>query len=477
MNSETLSRARQRLVLAAAISGLLLAMLDQTIVGTALPAIVTALGGSSLYVWVITGYLVPATVALPVYARLSDRYGRRAMLLVGMGLFLAGSALSATAQTVEELIAWRALQGAGAGALEGLTFILVADLFRGQRSAALQGALAGVMGLSFIAGPLIGGLLTDQVGWRSVFLVNLPIGAAAFLAVATCLPASIGRSERGVPLDLAGIATLTGAVGLVLVGLSNRANAEASGGLDAWTQASTGGLLVAGLALTAIFVLVERRAVAPIVPLGLFTDRRTAALLTAGATATFGLFACVLLLPRYLQTVRDVSATHSGLLIYPLLLGVLVSVNLGAIAIAKTLALRRVLLGACLLAALGALGFATFGADTPDWQSLLFMALLGVGIGPALSGLQIAMQRTVAPAQIAGALGTLMLVRQVGGSLALATASTVYAARLSGGDAASATGAGVFAVALGGTVLAAVALIALPRSCARLPALPAPAPA
>lgn len=476
MNSETLSRARQRLVLAAAISGLLLAMLDQTIVGTALPAIVTALGGSSLYVWVITGYLVPATVALPVYARLSDRYGRRAMLLVGMGLFLAGSALSATAQTVEELIAWRALQGAGAGALEGLTFILVADLFRGQRSAALQGALAGVMGLSFIAGPLIGGVLTDQVGWRSVFLVNLPIGAAAFVAVAVCLPASIGRSERGVPLDLAGIAALTAAVGLVLVGLSNRAS-SAGDGAETWTQLDTGGLLVAGLALTAVFVLVERRAVAPIVPLGLFTDRRTAALLIAGATATFGLFACVLLLPRYLQTVRDVSATHSGLLIYPLLLGVLVSVNLGAMAIAKTLALRRVLLGACLLAALGALGFATFGADTPDWQSLLFMALLGVGVGPALSGLQIAMQRTVAPAQIAGALGTLMLVRQVGGSLALATASTVYATRLSGGDAATATGAGVFAVALGGTVLAALALIALPRSSARLPALPAPAPA
>ena len=186
-------------------SGLLLAMLDQSIVGTALPRIVETLGGSSLYVWVATAYLVTATVSLPIYARLSDRHGRRALLLIGMALFLAGSALAATAQTMEQLIAWRALQGLGAGALEGLSFILVADLYSGRRNAALQGALAGLMGIAFIAGPLVGGFLTDHVGWRSVFTVNLPIGIAALAIVASVLPASIGRSEgRGTPLDLAG---------------------------------------------------------------------------------------------------------------------------------------------------------------------------------------------------------------------------------------------------------------------------------
>ena len=241
--------------------------------------------------WVATAYLVTATVSLPVYARLSDRTGRRAMLLIGMVLFLAGSALAATSQNMEQLIAYRALQGLGAGALEGLSFILVADLFGGRRNAALQGALAGLMGVAFIAGPLAGGFLADHVGWRSVFTVNLPIGLAALAVVLAVLPASVGKSERkGTPLDLAGIALLTLGVGLLLVGLSERMVA----------------LIVAGLVVIAAFIAVERRAVAPIIPFKLFKDRRVAAILIAGATSTFALFASALLLPRYFQEVRDV---------------------------------------------------------------------------------------------------------------------------------------------------------------------------
>src|SRR3954453_18470059 len=195
-----LSPNRRRWLLAAVMSGLLLAMLDQSIVGTALPRIVESLGGSDLYVWVATAYLVPATIMLPIYARLSDRHGRRLLLLIGMALFLLGSGLAAPAQNMDQLIGYRAPQGFGAGALEGLSFILVADLFAGRRSAALQGALAGLMGVSFIAGPLIGGFLPDHVGWRFVFLVNLPIGLAALAVVAAVLPASVGRSERGAPV-------------------------------------------------------------------------------------------------------------------------------------------------------------------------------------------------------------------------------------------------------------------------------------
>src|SRR3954463_11660074 len=231
----------QRLLLAAVISGLLLAMLDQTIVGTALPAIVRHLDGSNLYVWVVTAYLVTATVSIPVYARLSDRYGRRALLLTGMSLFLVGSALSAGAQSMDQLVAFRGLQGTGAGALEGLSFILVADLYGGRRNAALQGMLAGLMGLSFIAGPLVGGFLADQAGWRWVFLVNLPIGIAAMAVVARVLPRSIGRREHGARVDVAGIALLTTAVGLLLVGLNEHTR------VDSWSDPRTGGLIAAAL--------------------------------------------------------------------------------------------------------------------------------------------------------------------------------------------------------------------------------------
>jgi EmrB/QacA subfamily drug resistance transporter len=472
----SLSPARQRLLLAAVISGLLLAMLDQTIVGTALPAIVRHLDGSSLYLWVVTAYLVPATVTLPVYARLSDRYGRRQLLLVGMTLFLVGSALAASAQDMTQLVAWRALQGLGAGALESLSFILVADLYAGRRSAALQGLLAGLMGLSFIAGPLVGGLLADHVGWRWVFLVNLPIGIAALAVVATVLPRSVGRSEqRGAPFDLAGIALLTTAVGLLLVGLSERTHPAADGALPGWTEPRTGGLIVAAAFALWAFVAVERRAASPIVPLRLFADRRTAAILVAGATGAFGLFGGVLLLPRYFQNVRDVSATHSGLLVYPLLLGLVVSVNMAGAVIARRGEYRAPILTGLGVAVLGGLGFATFDASTPEWQSLAFMGLMGLGLGPVLSGLQIAMQRTVAPQAIGAAMGTLLLLRQVGASVALACAETIYASGLHDDGAAAATGTAVCAVLVAGAIVAAAALVTLPRTATRLAVAPAPA--
>jgi EmrB/QacA subfamily drug resistance transporter len=468
-------------------SGLMLAMLDQTIVGTALPRVVADLDGTSLYLWVVTAYLVPATVTLPLYARLSDRYGRRALLLVGMALFLAGSALAAASPSMAWLVGARAVQGAGAGALESLSFILIADLYGGRRNAALQGAMAGMMGVAFIAGPLIGGFLTDHVGWRSCFTVNLPIGIAAMAAVAATLPASVGRTERrDVPLDLAGITLLTGAVSLLLVGLSEKAHAGAAGTLPGWAEPRTGGLIAAGLVLAGVLVAVERRAAAPIVPLALLAQRRVGAICAAGTTAGFALFCGVLLLPRYFQIARDVSATHSGLLIYPLLLGLIVSVNVGAAVIVRRLEFRGPILAGMGLAALGALGFATFDAGTPDALSLVFMALLGLGVGPALSGLQIALQRTVAPHEIGAAMGTLLLLRQLGGAVALAAAETVYATRLhdaaAAGDgarqaAATATGTGVFVVALAGAALAALALLSLPRGATRLAAPSEPAPA
>src|SRR3954454_5366396 len=237
----SLSPSRQRLLLAAVMSGLMLAMLDQTIVGTALPRVAQDLDGKSLYLWVVTAYLIPATVTLPLYARLSDRYGRRLLLLIGMALFLAGSALSASAQSMAELIAWRALQGFGAGALEGLSFILVTDLFQGRRSAAWQGALAGLMAFSFLVGPLLGGMITDSLGWRWVFLVNLPIGLAAMAVVRLVVPAGLGRSERrDRPRAYAGMALLTAAVGLVLLGLSGRGISVDGVPLRGWGDLDTG---------------------------------------------------------------------------------------------------------------------------------------------------------------------------------------------------------------------------------------------
>jgi hypothetical protein len=362
---------------------------------------------------------------------------------------------------------------------------LIADLYGGRRNAALQGAMAGMMGFAFIAGPLIGGFLTDHVGWRACFTVNLPIGVAALAAIGLVLPPQVGRSERrDVPLDLAGIALLTLAVGLLLVGLSEKSHADAAGALPGWTSWRVGGLLAAGLVTVMALVAVELRAPAPILPLRLLAaNRKLAAICAAGTFSAFGLFCGVLLLPRYFQFARGVSATHSGLLVYPLLLGLVVAVNVGAQLVVRRLEFRAPIVGGMALMALGAIGFATFDASTPDGLSLVFMGLIGVGVGPALSGLQIALQRTVAPAQIGAAMGTLLLLRQIGGACALAGAETIYATQLhsavAAGDgarqaAATATGTAVFWVALAGAVVASGALLSLGRGAGRLAPLPDP---
>jgi EmrB/QacA subfamily drug resistance transporter len=461
-----LSRRRRALLWLAVLSGLLLAMLDQTIVGTALPQIVRDLGGQSWYVWGITAYLVPATVLLPVFARLSDRYGRQRMLLVGMSLFVLGSALCAIAQSMAQVATFRAVQGAGAAALEALSFLLVAELSGPRRNAMAQVVLAGIMAFSFIAGPLIGGLLTDHVGWRWVFLVNVPLGLLAVAVVARVLPAELGRSQgRETPLDLAGIAALTASLGLVLVGLNQHLL------VSSWFAVRTGGLVVAGLVGVGLLVCVERRAASPVLPLRLLTQPLMMRLLVTGATATFGLYACVMLLPRYYQQTQGVSATRSGLYIYPLLLGLLVAVNLGAAALARRNAFRGTLLVANGTVALGAFGFALFDASSPKALPLLLMALIGAGVGPNLSGLQIAVQRTVAPRDLGAAMGALLLGRQLGGALALAAAETVYVGRLhAGASAEEATGWSIFVVAAAGASVAALALLTLRRGTDRIPA-------
>jgi EmrB/QacA subfamily drug resistance transporter len=462
--SEVTGRKRIMLWLAV-LSGLLLAMLDQTIVGTALPQVVADLGGRSWYVWVFTAYLVPATVLLPVFARLSDRHGRQRILLTGMGLFVVGSALCAVAQSVAQVAVFRGVQGAGAAALEALSFMLITELAGPTRRAAAQAALAGIMTFSFIGGPLVGGLLSDTVGWRWVFLVNVPLGLVAIAVVARVLPAQVGRSEsREVPLDIAGILALTGSMAAMLVGLSRHLE------VGAWFDLRTGGLIGAGLGGLVGFVALERRAAAPVLPLRLFTNPTTSRLLVAGSTATFGLYASMLVIPRYLQQAQGVSATESGLRVYPLLVGLLVAVNIGATVIQRRNASRGPLICANAVVIVAALGFATIGRSTPGALLLVLMTVLGLGLGPALSGIQIAIGRFVPPRDLGAAMGTLLLGRQVGGLVALAVVEALYTGRLQAtGSASEALGWSMFVVPAAGAVVAAAAISGLRHKDAARP--------
>src|SRR5215470_19175980 len=258
-------RARMA-VLFAVLLALFLAALDQTVVGTALPRIVSELHGDNLYTWVVTSYLLTSTVTVPVYGKLSDVYGRRPMLLIGVSIFLVGSALSGLSQSMGQLIAFRGVQGIGAGALFPISLAIIGDLFSPQERGRYQGFFGAVFGVSFIIGPFLGGFLTDHASWRWVFYVNIPVGIVALAVIAAVLP-NLGRQPGSVrDLDFLGVALLTSSLVLLLIGLTEKGQTAPDGQLYGWLTWQVGGLILAAAVILAGFLVVESRAREPIIP-------------------------------------------------------------------------------------------------------------------------------------------------------------------------------------------------------------------
>lgn len=459
----------------AVLGGMFLAMLDQTIVGTALPRITAELGGTTLYVWVVTAYLLTSTVTVPLYGRLSDQHGRKALLLIGMVVFVAGSALCGAAQDMPQLIAFRALQGLGAGALLPLSMALVMEMFPpGTNGARVQGALGGVMGLTYLAGPFLGGLFTDHATWRWAFYVNVPIGLVLIAIVARRLPNRPGVGGGGRP-DYAGIAVFTVAISALLLGLTEK-------GLDGntWTDASVAGPIVLAAALLAVFVLVERRAASPIMPMHLFGNRTYTLVNVTSFFTAFCMYAGVVFLPRYFQQSLGVSATESGLRIYPMTLAmVLGSVVMGAL-MSRTRVYKPWLVASPFLLVAGTLLCLNLTAHTDGLLLAGWMLLIGLGMGPMLSGLTVASQQSVEPQYIGVASANLTFFRQIGGSVALAVGGTLYTSTVTA-DApvhglaaahASAAAAVIPSLGVAGALLALIALVAMPARRLEVPATP-----
>ncbi|MGV9775933.1 MDR family MFS transporter [Streptosporangium sp. NPDC003464] len=457
-------KPKNGLLLLAVLGGMFLAMLDQTIVGTALPRITQELGGADLYTWVVTAYLLTSTITVPLYGRLSDTYGRKPLLLVGVVLFLLGSLLCGLAQDMNQLIAFRALQGLGAGALLPLSLALVVDLFPPDKSGRVQGAMGGVMALSYIAGPFLGGVFTDQASWRWAFMVNLPVGLVLIAIVVARLPHVAGQG-RGTRPDYLGIAVFSGAIGALLVGLTEK-------GLDGhtWTSGPVLWPIVAAAVLLALFVLVERGAAEPIIPLELFRNRTYTLANAVSFCTAFCLYAGVVFLPRYFQEAVGLSATDSGLRIYPLMLGMVAGSGIAGALMSRTQRYKPWLIAGALLMAVGALLCAGITVGTSGLALAGWMALLGLGMGPMLSGLTVAVQYSVPPRFIGTASANLTFFRQIGGSVALALAGTFYASVVAeeapahGLPAAhaAATASVIPWLAVGGALVALLALIALP---------------
>jgi EmrB/QacA subfamily drug resistance transporter len=368
----------------------------------------------------VTAYLLTSTVTVPLYGRLSDVHGRKPLLLIGVTVFLVGSILCGAAQTMGQLIAFRGLQGLGAGALLPLSIALVIDLFPPERSGRVQGALGGVMALSYIAGPFLGGLFTDHATWRWAFYVNVPIGVVLIAIIWTRL-SHRARDGAGARPDYLGIAVFTAAISALLVGLTEK-------GLDGhtWTSGLVIGPIAAALVLLALFVAVERRARQPIVPLRLFVNRTYTLVNVASFFTAFCLFAGVVFLPRYFQEAHGLSATSSGLHIYPLMLAMVVGSMVTGALISATGRYKLWLVVAPIFLVAGTLLCANLSVDTSTLMLTAWMVLIGLGIGPMLSGLTVAIQSAVPASHTGTASANLTFFRQIGGSVALAFAGTAY---------------------------------------------------
>jgi len=410
-------RARMEILIAVLLT-MFLSALDQTIVGTALPRIVTDLAGNELYVWVVTIYLLTATVTGPIYGKLSDLFGRRPMMMIGVSLFLLGSLLCALSQEMWQLILFRGLQGAGAGAIFPIALAIIGDLFSPRERGKYQGLFGAVFALSSIIGPALGGLITDTVGWHWVFLVNLPIGLVALVVLYRLLP-QVRHPEAVRSIDYLGAAVFTAAIVPLLLGLTNKQFGE-------WTDPQVGGLIALGLLLSAAFVWVESRATEPILPLELFRNRTVSGSIIATFLITFGFFGAIIFIPRWFQFVLGSSATVSGYQMLPLMAGVMGSSIGSGLIVAKTGRYKWMTVAAMATSAIGLYLLTGIRADTPIGLVWAWMFIAGLGIGPSFAVFTIVVQNAVAPRMLGAATSSLTFFRQVGGSVGLAIAGTIF---------------------------------------------------
>jgi EmrB/QacA subfamily drug resistance transporter len=417
-----LDRREKLEIVGAIMLALLLGALDQTIVSVALPTIVSDLGGQALLTWTVTIYLLASTITVPFYGKLSDLYGRKPLLMIGVTLFLIGSALSGLSQTIEQLILFRGIQGLGAGSLFPISLAVIGDLFTPAERGKYQGLFGAVFGLSSIVGPLLGGFITENVGWHWIFYVNLPVGAIALFVIWRLLP-TIKRAGASRNLDYLGAAVFAVAVGSLLVGLTNKQTGD-------WTNPEVGGLIGLGALLGLVFLAIESRAKEPIVPLDLWRNRTYAASIVATFLISFGFFGAAIFLPQWFQFVRGISPTESGLQTLALLAGLILSSVAAGQIVARTGKYRLLILGAGVIMAVGLFLMTNIRATTELPMLWLWMFITGLGIGPTLSVFTIVVQNAVPFDKLGVATSNLTFFRQIGGSIGLAVLGTVFATRL-----------------------------------------------
>ncbi len=412
------------LVFATVALGMLLAALDQTIVSTALPTIVGDLGGAGHQSWVVTSYLLADTIAVVVVGRFGDLFGRKRVFQVGVVVFVAGSALSGAAQSMEWLIGARAIQGFGAGAITVTSTALIGDVIPLAERGPYQGALGAVFGVMTVAGPLLGGLFTDHLSWRWAFYVNVPIAVIVVAMAAVTIPAV--RSTARPIIDWAGIL-------FVAIGAGALTLATSWGGTTyPWISVEILGLFAVGAVALVIFVVVERRAAQPILPMRLFRSSVFSVCSTLAFIVGFAMLGALTFLPTFLQFVDGVSATSSGIRMLPLVLGLLVTSILAGTIVGKTGRYKIFPVAGCALMAVGLFLLSRAGEHTSALVSSLYMVVLGAGIGFSMQTLTLIVQNTSSYEDLGVATSGVTFLRTLGSSFGAAVFGSLFANFLAG---------------------------------------------
>ncbi|MFJ5043306.1 DHA2 family efflux MFS transporter permease subunit [Streptomyces sp. NPDC088719] len=404
--------------------GMLLAALDQTIVSTALPTIVSELGGLDHLSWVVTAYLLAATAATPLWGKLGDQYGRKKLFQTAIVIFLIGSALCGVAQNMPQLIGFRALQGLGGGGLMVLSMAIVGDLVTPRERGKYQGLFGAVFGVTSVLGPLLGGFFTEHLSWRWVFYINLPIGVVALVVIAAVLHIPVRREKH--TIDYLGTFLIAAvATALVLV-------ASLGGTTWAWSSPQIIGLAVLAVVLLVAFVAVERRAVEPVLPLKLFRIRTFSLVAVISFVIGFAMFGAMTYLPTFLQVVHDITPTMSGVHMLPMVIGLLITSTGSGQIVSRTGRWKVFPITGTAITAVGLVLLHQLDENSSTWLMSAFFFVFGAGLGLVMQVLVLVAQNSVSYRDLGVATSGVTFFRSIGSAFGVAIFGTIFANRLTG---------------------------------------------